>query len=92
MNYCIQRPFVKKVTALIKIRHFFRRRLFGKKKSEAETGDLYVLRSDVFQKEFRCLQGKKSDAGATALNEEKRKPTVLPSWQTDRTWLLVKLK
>ena len=32
VNYCIQRPFIENVTALIKIRHFFRRRFFGEKK------------------------------------------------------------
>ena len=50
VKYCIQRPFVENVTALIKMWHFFRRHFidFGGKKGEAEADALYASRCDVF--------------------------------------------
>ena len=51
-KYCIQRPFVENVTALIKMWCFFRRRFidFSRKKgeAEAEADALYASRCDVF--------------------------------------------
>ena len=44
------------------------------------------------RRRFAAFDRKKGDAGAAALNGRKRKRTVLPSWQTDRPWLLVKRK
>ena len=41
---------------------------------------------------LKNLTDKKGDPGAAALYEGKRKRTVLPSWQSDRPWLLVKHK
>ena len=54
VKYCIQRPFVENVTALIKMWRFFRRRFidFSRKKgeaeAEAEANALYASRCDVF--------------------------------------------
>ena len=56
VKYCIQRPFVENVTALIKMWCFFRRRFidFSRKKgeaeaeAEAEADALYASRCDIF--------------------------------------------
>ena len=54
VKYCIQRPFVENVTALIKMWRFFRRRSidFSRKKgeaeAEAEANALYASRCDIF--------------------------------------------
>ena len=54
----------------------------------------YTHQDGTFLKRhFTAFDGKKKgDPGATALYGGKRKLTVLPSWQSDRPWLLVKRK
>jgi len=45
-----------------------------------------------FRRRFAAFNRKKGDTGAPALYRGKHKHPVLPSWQTDRPWLLVKRK
>ena len=52
----------------------------------------YTHQDVTFRRHFFASDKKKKEAGATAFYGGKRKRTVLPSWQTDRLWLLVKHK
>ena len=86
MKYCIQGPFAEIVTAVIKAWRFLEgvSSPLAEKKGEAEAGALYALRCEVFEKTF--------PKKVTHIYRGKRKRTVLPSWQTDRSWKLVKCK
>ena len=44
------------------------------------------------KRHFTAFNGKKGTLGAAALYGGKREHTGLPSWQSDRPWLLVKRK
>ena len=44
------------------------------------------------KRHFTAFDGKKGAVGAAALYGGKREHTGLPSWQSDRPWLLVKHK
>ena len=94
-NDRIQKLFVENVTTLIKMWRFLERvsSPLAVKKGEAEAGTLYAWRCDVLQKTFRCLNGKKATQEPQPYTEENVSAQyVLPSWQTDRPWLLVKRK
>ena len=57
------------------------------KKNEAEAGALYAW--DVL---LPLTKKKVINAGASAFYGGKCKHTILPSWQTDQPWLLIKRK
>ena len=77
----------------------FLRRCFvdfgGKKKVKQKPVPYTHQDVTFFRRCFAAFNGQKGDAGAAALYAsygEKSKCTVLPSWETDRPWLLVKQK
>ena len=84
-NDRIQKLFVENVTTLIKMWSFLERvsSPSAVKKGEAEAGTLYAWRCDVLQKTFRCLNGKKGDAGAATLYGGKRKRAVRLAFMTN---------
>ena len=63
---------------------------FGGKKCEAEAG-AYTDQDMTFRRRF-AASDEKTASGTTAFYGGKCKRTVLPSWQTDHLWLLVKHK
>ena len=63
VKYCIQRPFVENMTALIKMWHFLEGVLLpsAEKKGQAEGGALYASRCDVFLEDVSLSSTEKKE-------------------------------
>ena len=79
MKYCIQRPFVENVTALIKMCCFLEGVVLPlAEKKKVKKKPMPYTHQDVisFRRHFTAFDGKKGDTGAAALYGGKRKRTV----------------